>query len=80
MSLQKPTRVLLLDEPTAALDDKNAKMVMGFLETLLQSTDLTILIICHDKELVEKYAHDYYFEIKVHEKNNHRTIEKIDLS
>ena len=57
MALQKPTSVLLLDEPTAALDDKNGSMVMAFLNELLRSNkDLTVLIICHDIELVKEYA------------------------
>jgi len=79
MALQKRTSILLLDEPTAALDDKNAEMVMLFLGELLTSNpDLTILIICHDKELVETYApkSKHYYEIIVQD-NYTRTIEKI---
>lgn len=77
MALQKPTSILLLDEPTAALDDKNASMVISFLNALLQANkELTVLIICHDKELVEEYAHDHYHQIEVHEDKT-RTIELI---
>ena len=66
MALQKPTSVLLLDEPTAALDDKNGSMVMAFLNELLRSNkDLTVLIICHDIELVEEYARTQYYYIDV---------------
>jgi len=56
MSLQKPTRVLLLDEPTATLDKKNAQMIMQCLQHLACHLKVTMLIICHDKELVEMYA------------------------
>lgn len=66
MALQKRTSILLLDEPTAALDDKNSGMVMSFLQDLLNIyPDLTVLIICHDKELVEEYAKKQYYQIEV---------------
>ncbi len=66
MALQKSTSILLLDEPTAALDDKNAGMVLSFLNELLNTNNnLTVLIICHDKELVEQYAVNHYYQIEV---------------
>lgn len=74
MSLQKPTKVLLLDEPTAALDDKNTGMVMQFLHDLVETTGLTIIIICHDKEVIEKYAQNGRYEISVDEATQLRTI------
>lgn len=52
MILQKKYKILLLDEPTAALDEQNAAMVFEFLHHL---KDKTLLIVCHDKELIEKY-------------------------
>jgi len=80
MALVKPTRVLLLDEPTAALDEQNTNMVMDFLAELVKTTDLIVLMICHDKELVEKYAHDGYFELCINQDTGLRSIEKIILS
>lgn len=74
MSLQKPTKVLLLDEPTAALDDKNTSMVMQFLGELIESTGLTIIVICHDKEVIEKYAGQGRFEISVDDETLSREI------
>lgn len=67
MALQRSASILLLDEPTAALDEKNAAMVMEFLTNLIASEkNLTILIICHDKELVETYATGtFYYTIAV---------------
>ncbi|MDQ5890815.1 MAG: lipoprotein-releasing system ATP-binding protein [Candidatus Dependentiae bacterium] len=77
MALQKPASILLLDEPTAALDDKNAAMVMTFLNDLLKDNpELTILIICHDKELVEQYAQKHYHKIEVNDDDT-RTIHPI---
>jgi ABC-type lipoprotein export system ATPase subunit len=56
MALQKSTKVLLLDEPTATLDKKNVHLVMQCLYQLAAQLKVTMLIICHDKELVEQYA------------------------
>src|ERR1700722_5041615 len=48
MVLQRPTNILLLDEPTATLDEQNALMVFEFLKTLPQH-NMTLLIVCHDR-------------------------------
>jgi ABC-type lipoprotein export system ATPase subunit len=56
MALQKPTKLLLLDEPTATLDSKNAQLIMSVLHTLSEQLGVTALVICHDKELVKQYA------------------------
>ena len=74
MALQKPTQILLLDEPTAALDEKNTHIVIQFLTDLAKTLDLIIIIITHDKELTTTYAKDRTVTIKV-EKNETRTIE-----
>ena len=77
MALQKQTNILLLDEPTAALDTKNADMVLQFISQLLASNpELTILVICHDKELVEQYAKEHYFEIEVQDNDTRTIVEK----
>ena len=55
MALQKSTRLLLLDEPTATLDKKNAHMIMHYLFKLAEQLHVTMLLICHDKELVNEY-------------------------
>ncbi len=58
--LQSNPRILLLDEPTASLDAKNAQIVMNFLTRLVYETGLTVLIISHDQELVANYALGYH--------------------
>ncbi len=63
MAVQKGASLLLLDEPTATLDEENAKLVMSFLTQLLNRRSLTIIIISHDKELVASYVKDSFFEI-----------------
>lgn len=77
MALQKPTKVLLLDEPTAALDDHNAKMIMNFLQSLIEESGLTVLIISHDLELVEHYAKKRYYQINIDEATGLRSLHLI---
>lgn len=56
MALQKSTKVLLLDEPTATLDKNNKSLAMQFLDRITKQLSITILIICHDRELVDMYS------------------------
>jgi energy-coupling factor transporter ATP-binding protein EcfA2 len=65
MALQKPTQILLLDEPTAALDEKNTHMVIQFLTNLAKTLDLIIIIITHDRELTATYAQNRTITIKM---------------
>lgn len=76
MALQKNASILLLDEPTAALDEHNSAMVMHFLHELVATLRLTVLIICHDRELVMRYAEHGYFELIVDQ--GQRRLRKID--
>ena len=63
MVLQQSPKILLLDEPTAALDEENAKLLMDFLQDLCDQQNLTVIAIVHDHELVKNYAQDCYFEL-----------------
>lgn len=65
MALQQPTDILLLDEPTAALDEKNSQLTMAFLHDLIHSSPITIIIISHDRELIDTYATAGYYELSV---------------
>lgn len=62
MKLQKETKALLLDEPTAALDEQNATMVFEFLQSL---EGVTMLIVCHDRELIERYTTGRHLYLEV---------------
>lgn len=77
MALQKPTKILLLDEPTAALDAQNARMIMEFLQSLVTESGLTVLIISHDIELVQNYAKRHYYQINIDAGTGMRSIELI---
>ncbi|HBY05777.1 MAG: ABC transporter ATP binding protein [candidate division TM6 bacterium GW2011_GWE2_42_60] len=79
MAIQKPTSVLLLDEPTAALDDQNAQAVMEFLQMLTHTTGLVTIVISHDRELIERFSADYYFELSADQKTGVRTLKKQSL-
>lgn len=55
MILQKPVKVLLLDEPTATLDEENAVLVFDFLKILVKQ-GIAILVVCHDHDLINRYV------------------------
>lgn len=64
MVLQKKCKTLLLDEPTATLDEQNALLVFEFLKTLTFQ-NITILVVCHDRELVKTYANGNHFHLEM---------------
>ena len=51
--LGQPTALLLLDEPTAACDEKTAILV----ENTLIKSNVTMLIITHDSSQLKRIAH-----------------------
>ena len=53
------TPILLADEPTGNLDEKNSKNIMDILTSLHTETKNTIILITHDLE-VAKYANKQY--------------------
>lgn len=48
MSVMDETDILLLDEPTAALDPKSASLVMNLAERLTKTLGITTLLITHN--------------------------------
>lgn len=67
MALQKPTKILLLDEPTATLDQKNARLIIECLQKLAAQLHITMFAICHDKDLVKQYAQGNVFIMEKHD-------------
>ncbi len=55
MSVMDSSKVLLLDEPTAALDPKSALKVMELTQQLISEYKLTAVLITHEI----KFAHSY---------------------
>lgn len=74
MTLQKHTKVLLLDEPTAALDRHNAQALMRQLHTLAEKLGITMIIICHDEHLVAEFGPQKTM-VMTQNSDNSRTIE-----
>lgn len=64
MVMQQKRDVFLLDEPTATLDEQNATIVFDFLESLT-AQNLTILVVCHDRELVNRYVDGVHLELEL---------------
>lgn len=62
MVAQKPISLLLLDEPTAALDSKNSNYVMQGIRKLAQEKNICIICISHDADLIKQHA-DYIITI-----------------
>lgn len=78
MALQKRPSLLLLDEPTAALDNVNTHMVLKFLYELVASTDITVLIISHDQTVIKEYAQENYFQMHIDSATGIRSVESTD--
>ena len=53
-ALAKPTRILLADEPTGALDELCAEEIMSILSTAAKTK--TVILVTHNTALAEKYA------------------------
>jgi putative ABC transport system ATP-binding protein len=54
LALLKKPRVLLADEPTAALDAKNSDLMMDLLTGIAAEEGTTVLVVTHDPEVLER--------------------------
>ena len=50
--LQRTSSLLLLDEPTATLDEENSHLVMRCITALVETHGITVLMITHDRSLL----------------------------
>jgi putative tryptophan/tyrosine transport system ATP-binding protein len=55
MSVMDHTEILLLDEPTAALDPRSAELILSTADALIKQYHLTAVLITHNL----KDAHHY---------------------
>ena len=60
-ALANKPKVILADEPTAALDTENGKNVMDLLKKLAVENHSAILVVTHDRRMVEGF--DRIFEV-----------------
>src|SRR5690606_2950670 len=56
--INKPA-LLLADEPTASLDDKNTEIVLQLLFDIANNYGSTLLIATHDKRIKEHFSNAY---------------------
>jgi putative ABC transport system ATP-binding protein len=56
MNIVSDAKVLLLDEPTAALDDRTTEQVISQIQQWVRERNLIAVMVCHDLSLVERYA------------------------
>lgn len=56
MASLAPSKILLLDEHTAALDPKTADFVLGLTKTIVQQNQLTALMVTHSMEQALAYG------------------------
>lgn len=61
-ALANKPRVILADEPTAALDTENGKNVMTLLKTLAVENQSAVLVVTHDHRMVEGF--DRIFQVR----------------
>lgn len=54
-ALMNEPKVLLADEPTSSLDDKNAEKVIDLLTSLSREYKAALLIVTHDSRIKEKF-------------------------
>jgi len=54
-------KVLMLDEPTAALDEANAENLLGNVKSYCMEQDITLIVVCHNLVLAEKFADKIIF-------------------
>lgn len=48
--------ILILDEPTTGLDYKECSVIMDFVKRLNEEKNITVVMVCHDMEVVLDYA------------------------
>jgi putative ABC transport system ATP-binding protein len=58
-ALANRPKVLLADEPTAALDTERGKIVMGLLRKLSRETGAAVIVVTHDVRMVEGFDRVY---------------------
>ena len=56
-ALANQPRIILADQPTAALDSKRAEIVMDILRKLALERDAAIIAVTHDEKIFDRFDH-----------------------
>jgi len=59
-ALANSPRIILADEPTAALDSKRAGIVMDLMRKLAAEQDACIIAVTHDEKILVRFAHLFH--------------------
>lgn len=80
LSLLKRPEILILDEPTASLDEENKKIVIDILKNYTYKRKAIVIITTHDQDLIDEA--DCLYEINNHQLKEIKTkeIDDIDIS
>jgi putative ABC transport system ATP-binding protein len=55
-ALSNRPRILLADEPTGNLDSTRAEELLALLREMVESDELTVLMVTHDRELAARFS------------------------
>ena len=73
-ALANRPRIILADEPTAALDSKRAGIVMDLLRKLAVEQDAAIIAVTHDEKIFDRFDRIFYLRdgvLEAEQANNH---------
>jgi len=72
-ALHHHPKVILADEPTAAVDKKNAHKIVAKFLTLAEENDTTIVMVTHDRALVAQFENVIYYTFDLESKSENLT-------
>jgi peptide/nickel transport system ATP-binding protein len=58
IALSGPTKILLLDEPTTALDSNSKEVILSLLKDIQKKFDLLILFVSHDLDSIQNICEE----------------------
>lgn len=56
--------LLILDEPTASLDQENKKILVSFINKIQEETNISILLVTHDLDIINLFSKKNVFKIE----------------
>lgn len=61
-ALLSNTRIILADEPTASIDEKNSKIIIEKLKQLAKKNNKIVIIVTHDVNIAKECDKRYFLE------------------